>query len=103
MHLAALSFTDMPPFLWVALFLAIGMLLWNTIEVGRNDAANLINAVFGARILKRRPAVFLAGAGVVLGAAASSPVIETARKGIFDPEKVANTLHPDTPSDQGQR
>ncbi|MFQ5804815.1 MAG: inorganic phosphate transporter [Phycisphaerae bacterium] len=64
---------------------ALGMLLWDTIEVGRNDAANLVNAVFGARVLSRRAAVYLAGVAVVLGASASSPVMDTARKGIFDP------------------
>jgi phosphate/sulfate permease len=64
---------------------ALLMLLWDTIEVGRNDAANLVNAVFGARVLTRRTAVYIAGVGVVLGAAASSPVMDTARKGIFDP------------------
>ncbi len=66
-------------------FLGLGFLVWDCIEVGRNDAANIVNAVFGARILRRRLAVGLAGAFVVLGAALSSPVIETARKGIFDP------------------
>lgn len=72
-------------FLIGAGILAVGMLLWDTIEVGRNDAANLVNAVFGARVLTRRTAVIIAGLGVILGAAASSPVMETARKGIFDP------------------
>ncbi|MBU0616842.1 MAG: inorganic phosphate transporter [Planctomycetes bacterium] len=64
---------------------ALVLLLWDTIEVGRNDAANLVNAVFGARVLTRGAAVYLAGLGVVLGAAFSSPVMDTARKGIFDP------------------
>lgn len=67
------------------LALAIGMLLWDTVEVGRNDAANLVNAVFGARVMSRRSAIFLAGIAVVLGAVLSSDVIDTARKGIFDP------------------
>ena len=61
------------------------MLIWDCIEVGRNDAANLVNAVFGARVLARRVAVALAGSAVILGASFSSPVMETARKGIFDP------------------
>jgi phosphate/sulfate permease len=73
------------PFLYGCFALAIAMLVWNTIEVGRNDAANLVNAVFGARVLRRRTAVWIAGLGVVAGACASSPVMETARKGIFDP------------------
>lgn len=77
------------PFLIVIAIVALGMLLWDTIEVGRNDAANLINAVFGARVLSRRAAVYLAGAGVLLGATFSSKVIETARKGIFKPSVLA--------------
>ena len=72
-------------FLMVAAFIGLGMLVWDCIEVGRNDAANLVNAVFGARVLNRRTAVMIAGAAVILGASFSSPVIETARKGIFDP------------------
>lgn len=72
-------------FAWSVLVIAIGMLIWDTIEVGRNDAANLINAVFGARILTRRNAIRVAGVGVVLGAVMASSVIDTARKGIFDP------------------
>lgn len=67
------------------LVLAVTMLLWDTVEVGRNDAANLVNAVFGARVLPRRAAVVIAGLAVVCGAVLSSDVIDTARKGIFDP------------------
>ncbi len=69
----------------VCLFMAAVLLLWDTIEVGRNDAANLVNAVFGARVLRRRTAILIAGTAVVLGALLSSDVIDTARKGIFDP------------------
>jgi phosphate/sulfate permease len=72
-------------FLTVATFLGLGMLIWDCVEVGRNDAANLVNAVYGARVLRRRTAVLVAGAAVILGATFSSPVMETARKGIFDP------------------
>ena len=72
-------------FITTLTFLGIAFLVWDCIEVGRNDAANIVNAVFGARILRRRWAVGLAGVFVVLGAAFSSPVMETARKGIFDP------------------
>ena len=67
------------------MIVAVVMLLWNTIEVGRNDAANLVNAVTGSRIMSRRNAVFLAGAAVIGGAVLSSDVIDTARKEIFDP------------------
>ncbi len=72
-------------FLHIAVLIAVSMLIWDTIEVGRNDAANIVNAVFGARVLRRRRAVQIAGLAVIIGAWASSPVMETARKGIFDP------------------
>jgi phosphate/sulfate permease len=72
-------------FLVVAAFVGLAMLVWDCLEVGRNDAANLVNAVFGARVLRRRQAVYLAGIAVILGATLGSGVLETARKGIFDP------------------
>ncbi len=79
------SSTNETVFLFAAGAVALIMLLWDTVEVGRNDAANLVNAVFGSRVLARRTAVLIAGVAVVLGAAASSQVMDTARKGIFDP------------------
>ncbi|MBN2217433.1 MAG: inorganic phosphate transporter, partial [Pirellulales bacterium] len=72
-------------FVALAMVVGLGMLAWDCVEVGRNDAANLVNAVFGARVMRRRVAVAIAGVAVVLGASFSSPVMETARKGIFDP------------------
>ena len=73
-------------FIAIAALIGLGMLIWDCIEVGRNDAANLVNAVFGARVMARRMAVMVAGAAVILGASFSSQVMETARKGIFDPK-----------------
>ena len=75
----------MPDFLAVAALIGLAMLIWDCVEVGRNDAANLVNAVFGARVMGRIAAVLVAGVAVILGATFSSPVMETARKGIFDP------------------
>ncbi|HAL91973.1 MAG TPA: inorganic phosphate transporter [Verrucomicrobia bacterium] len=75
----------MPDFTTLLMAVAMGMLVWDCIEVGKNDAANLINGVFGARVLTRRAAVWLAGAAVLCGALFASPVMETARKGIFEP------------------
>ena len=54
----------MPEFTTWLVAVAIGMLAWDCIEVGKNDAANLVNGVFGARVLTRRAAVWLAGAAV---------------------------------------
>lgn len=75
----------MPDFTTLLMAVAVGMLAWDCLEVGKNDAANLINGVFGARVMTHRAAVWLAGAAVLLGALFASPVMETARKGIFEP------------------
>ncbi len=83
----AMSYSELPWLFIAAGVLAFVMLVWDTIEVGRNDATNIVNSVFGARILDRRNAVWLAGIGVVLGAGLSSGVMETARSGIFDPTR----------------
>ncbi|GJM23596.1 MAG: hypothetical protein DHS20C16_00110 [Phycisphaerae bacterium] len=71
------------------LIFSVCMLIWDTVEVGRNDAANLINAVYGARLMTRKRAVILAGIAVIVGASLSGGVIETARKGIFDPTMIS--------------
>ena len=78
-------------FIVAAAVIGIAMLIWDCIEVGRNDAANLVNAVFGARVLNRHHAVIIAAIAVILGATFSAPVMETARKGIFDPQVL--TIH----------
>ena len=75
----------MPDFVALAALIGLAMLVWDCFEVGRNDAANLVNAILGARVLQRRVAVTIAALAVVMGASFSSPVMETARKGIFDP------------------
>jgi len=89
MILASIDFSSLVFFQKACLLLAAGMLVWDTIEVGRNDAANLVNAVFGARVLRRRMAILVVGLSVVAGAVLSSSVIDTARKGIFDPTGLA--------------
>lgn len=79
----------MDPFILIVAYAALGMLVWDCIEVGRNDAANLVNAVFGSRVMRRKAAVWVAGTAVVLGATFGSPVMETARKRIFDPGQLS--------------
>jgi len=85
LSLAQSNFWELSPYFIGAAVLAVVMLLWDTIEVGRNDAANIINSVFGARIMTREWAIRIAAVGVILGASLSSDVIETARKRIFTP------------------
>ena len=71
-------------FISVSAIISFAFLIWSCVEVGSNDAANLVNAVFGSRIMKRKKAVLIAGFFVVLGATFSSQVMDTVRKGIFD-------------------
>ncbi|MCB9228572.1 MAG: inorganic phosphate transporter [Deltaproteobacteria bacterium] len=71
-------------FISVVMLASLAMMVWACIEVGSNDATNLVNAVFGARVLKRKTAVLIAGVFVVLGATFASPVMDTVRKGIFN-------------------
>lgn len=82
---AIIDFASLEFFQLACLVVATTLLLWDSVEVGRNDAANLINSVFGAGVLRRRPAIIIAGIAVIFGAAFSSDVIDTARKGIFTP------------------
>ncbi len=86
--LAFIDLGSLSPYHLVLLALAVILLFWDTIEVGRNDAANLVNAVLGARVLTRRWAILIAGIAVIAGATMSSDVIDTARKGIFSPNAV---------------
>ncbi len=86
--LAFIDLAGLSNFHLACLGIAVGMLFRDTIEVGRNDAANLVNAVLGARVMARRTAIVVAGVAVIAGAALSSDVIDTARKGIFDPNGV---------------
>lgn len=75
-------------FIAICAVVAMLMLIWDCVEVGKNDATNLVNAVFGSRVLSRRTAVYIAGLFVILGATFASPVMETVRSGIFDPSKL---------------
>ena len=74
----------MDPFIVSVVVLASFFLVWSCVEVGSNDATNLVNAVLGSNVLRRNSAVLIAGLFVVLGASFASPVMDTVRKGIFD-------------------
>ena len=78
------SLIDFFSFLSVVSAVSLVLMVLACVEVGSNDATNLVNAVFGARIMSRRWAVIIAGLFVVLGATCASPVMNTVRKGIFD-------------------
>lgn len=51
-----------------------------------NDAVNFLNSAIGSKVAAYRVIIFVAIAGVVLGAMFSSGIMEIARKGIFNPQ-----------------
>lgn len=51
-----------------------------------NDAVNFLNSAIGAKVASRRVIMFVAAAGIFIGATFSSGMMEIARKGIFNPE-----------------
>jgi phosphate/sulfate permease len=71
-------------FIYAIIFLSIPYLIISCVEVGSNDATNLVNPILGAKILNRKYAIIIAGIFVIMGAVSSSSVIDTVRKGIFD-------------------
>ncbi len=54
-----------------------------------NDAVNFLNSAFGSKVAAKRTVLIVASAGIMLGAASSSGMMEIARKGIFNPEMFA--------------
>lgn len=51
-----------------------------------NDAVNFLNSAIGAKVAKFRTVMFVASAGVALGAVMSSGMMDVARHGIMQPE-----------------
>ena len=89
MYLTGGSIFEYELFIQVSAILAMGMLVLNCFEVGQNDAANLVNAVFGSRVLEKKEGRNSSWNIVVLGATFASPVrMDTVRKGIFNLETI---------------
>ena len=54
-----------------------------------NDAVNFLNSAIGAKVARFRTIIFVAAAGVFLGAIMSNGMMDIARHGIFRPEQFA--------------
>lgn len=72
------------PRIWAALVLwwlaCLDLMVWVV-----NDAVNFLNSAFGSRVASRRVILLIAWAGLFVGAAFSSGMMEIARNGIFNP------------------
>lgn len=56
-----------------------------------NDAVNFLNSALGCRIASFRTTMWVAAAGVILGATFSSGMMEIARSGVFHPQMFSFT------------
>lgn len=73
-------------------FLLLGVIVLAVLAVADlvvgvgNDAVNFLNSAIGSRIGKFRTIMWVATAGIFIGALSSAGMMEIAREGIFNPE-----------------
>ena len=72
---------------YLVLLVFLGALALFDLFVGvSNDAVNFLNSALGCRIASFRTTMWVAAAGVMLGATFSSGMMEIARSGVFHPQ-----------------
>ena len=74
--------------IYLIMLIALACLAIADLVVGvSNDAVNFLNSAIGSKAISFRTMMIVASVGVVLGALASSGMMEIARKGIFVPSE----------------
>ena len=74
--------------IYLIMLIALACLAVADLVVGvSNDAVNFLNSAIGSKAISFRTMMIVASVGVVLGALASSGMMEIARKGIFVPSE----------------
>ena len=74
--------------MYLVMLIALGILAVADLVVGvSNDAVNFLNSAIGSKAVPFRTIMIVASIGVVLGAIASSGMMEIARSGIFVPDQ----------------
>jgi len=74
--------------MYLIMLIALGILAVADLVVGvSNDAVNFLNSAIGSKAVPFRTIMIVASIGVVLGAIASSGMMEIARSGIFVPDQ----------------
>ena len=77
---------------YLVLLVFLGALALFDLFVGvSNDAVNFLNSALGCRIASFRTTMWVAAAGVMLGATFSSGMMEIARSGVFHPQMFSFT------------
>jgi phosphate/sulfate permease len=73
-------------FYFFAVFVLIGLAIFDLIVGVVNDAVNFLNSSIGSRVAPRHVIMIIASLGMLAGVTFSSGMMEVARKGIFHPK-----------------
>jgi len=74
--------------LWLSIFVLVLSGVLNLTVGLSNDAVNFLNSAIGSGVAKRRTVYWIAGTGIVLGTFISAGMMEVARNGIINPDKL---------------
>lgn len=76
----------MEVFLIIALFVLVFAALMDLVVGVGNDAVNFLNSAIGSKVASFKTIMWIASAGILVGALSSAGMMEIAREGIFNPE-----------------
>ena len=76
----------MEVFLIIALFVLVATALMDLVVGVGNDAVNFLNSAIGSKVASFKTIMWIATAGILVGALSSAGMMEIAREGIFNPE-----------------
>jgi phosphate/sulfate permease len=76
----------MESFIYIGLFILLFLGIFDIFVGVGNDAVNFMNSAIGSKVAKFRTILWVATAGLILGALSSAGMMEIARMGIFNPQ-----------------
>lgn len=73
-------------FIYIGLFILLTLGIFDIFVGVGNDAVNFMNSAIGSKAAKFRTILWIATAGLIIGALSSAGMMEIARMGIFNPQ-----------------
>ncbi|MBK9042548.1 MAG: hypothetical protein IPN97_04940 [Saprospiraceae bacterium] len=73
-------------FIYIGLFILLTLGHFDIFVGVGNDAVNFMNSAIGSKAAKFRTILWIATAGLIIGALSSAGMMEIARMGIFNPQ-----------------
>ncbi|MBK6782711.1 MAG: hypothetical protein IPG79_02370 [Saprospiraceae bacterium] len=73
-------------FIYIGLFILLILGIFDIFVGVGNDAVNFMNSAIGSKAAKFRTILWIATAGLIIGALSSAGMMEIARMGIFNPQ-----------------